>query len=264
MVNRRGSSRYRRSRVDRRAACGAERRSVPRKSVSPTNPPWPSRSQGLLPVGMATSHCSVGVAVDAVLLMPVWPRLPFHGPTLPFVSSIPSRNIIRRGRYSFFFSASRSPRNAPSERVRRGCATWQCSLQLCASIFRKGGEGEEETNRHVVPTNSARRSRLCAGRSAEAAAACSELEGAYLHIGLEIVASIMPRIGFRVAIAAYTLPAFDVRELSRAARASSFSLCRPQPPTWRALSRQLLLLRSRSIVGTALSPLSLALFLFLS
>jgi len=28
-----------------------------------------SAAQGLLPVGMATSHCSVGVAVDAVLVM---------------------------------------------------------------------------------------------------------------------------------------------------------------------------------------------------
>lgn len=28
-----------------------------------------SVAQGLLPVGMATSHCSVGVAVDAVLVM---------------------------------------------------------------------------------------------------------------------------------------------------------------------------------------------------
>jgi hypothetical protein len=41
---------------------------VPRKSVSPI--PRASRPrQGLLPVGMATSHCSVGVAVDAVPAM---------------------------------------------------------------------------------------------------------------------------------------------------------------------------------------------------
>lgn len=31
--------------------------------------PEAARSQGLLPVGMATSHCSVGAAVDAVVVM---------------------------------------------------------------------------------------------------------------------------------------------------------------------------------------------------
>lgn len=53
---------------DRPARRHTVRRSVPRKSVS--SAPWASRPhKGLLPVGMATSHCSVGVAVDAVLVM---------------------------------------------------------------------------------------------------------------------------------------------------------------------------------------------------
>lgn len=67
----------------------------------PPRPPELIRPQGLLPVGMATSHCSVGAAVDAVVAMVAvcqGARLPFldtfaaffflFSPSLPFSFSL--------------------------------------------------------------------------------------------------------------------------------------------------------------------------------
>lgn len=149
---------------------------MPRKSVSPT--PRPSRSQGLLPVGMATSHCSVGVAVDAVLLMPV-AEVTVSRPDAPlrFFDSAEEYRP-RRGRHYSSFSSRPLPADSAARatrpRVRRPIglfgegppqgvrATWWCLLRVLRLSLSRGRE--RGGSRHVIRTNAARCSRLLASR----------------------------------------------------------------------------------------------------